>query len=157
MDRLTIDRSASTDQGTPGAATLHNVAGIELWNAHSLELPWRDNASDVSCIEDGVYLAKYVFSPKFNRKVYVLQNVPHRVACELHLGNWAGDKTRGFWSDVEGCTVFGTDTAVMAKPGYPPQIAVIHSGVAYDALVAATGGADIEVEYRWTAGNEPKE
>lgn len=150
MNRLTIDRGPSTDQGTLGDAGLHDVFGNMLWSGHSIELPWRDNAPDVSCILAGIYTAKYQYSGKFARNVYVLQNVPERTACELHIGNVAGDVMKGFRSDVEGCTVFGT--AVGSLWG---QQAVLNSEVAYDALVAATGGADIEVEYRWTQGNEP--
>lgn len=143
MDRLTIDRGSSTDQGTLGSAELNNAAGITLWQAHSIELPWRDNAPDLSCIDPGVYVAKYLWSDHFQRKVYHLQNVPGRSAVELHVGNVAGDTTKGFKSDVLGCTVFGTEVGTLYG-----QTAVLNSGVAYDALIAATGGADIEVEYR---------
>ena len=149
MDRLVIDRDPSTDQGTPGLAELYNSAGIVLWTGNSLELPWRDNAPDVSCIPSGVYLAKYLWSDKFQRKVYVLQNVPGRTACELHLGNWAGDKSKGYRSDVEGCTIFGTKLGYLTPPGLAPQLAVLASSQAYEDLTTATGGGDIEVEYRW--------
>ena len=155
VDRLTIDRGLSTDQGTLGAASLHNVAGVELWQARSLELPWRNNASDRSCIPAGVYVAKIQQSPRFGYLVYVLQNVPARANCEMHDGNYAGDISLGWKSDVEGCTVFGTDTGTLTPVGMRPQTAVLHSDVARRALIAATGGADIEVEYRWTSGNEP--
>lgn len=150
MDRLTIDRGPSTDQGTLGSAELNNAAGISSWQAHSIELPWRNNASDLSCVDAGIYVAKYLWSDTFKRNVYHLQNVPGRTAVEMHLGNVAGDTTKGYKSDVLGCTVFGTDVGTLYG-----QTAVLHSGVAYDGLVAATGGADIEVEYRWTAGNDP--
>jgi Family of unknown function (DUF5675) len=155
MLRLTIDRGASTDQGTPGNAELNNAAGIQLWTAHSLELPWRNNASDVSCVPAGVYNASVVPSGRFPYPVYQLQNVPGRSACELHDGNVAGDTSKGFKSDVEGCTIFGTDVGQLQFPGYPLQYAVLHSDVARAALMAATGGSDIEVEYRWTPGNDP--
>lgn len=149
MDRLVIEREPSTDQGTLGTAELYIPAGIAIWTGFSLELPDRGNAPNVSCIPAGIYEASVVFSPKFNRKVYLLKNVPGRVACELHVGNWAGDTSLGYRSDVEGCTVFGTDHGLLAPPGKAPQLAVEHSGVALDALMAATGEADIEVEYRW--------
>ena len=155
MLRLTIDLDASTDQGTPGAAGLHNAAGIELWSAHSLELPWRDNQPEVSCVPAAIYVATVVPSGRFGYPVYQLKAVPNRTACELHDGNWAGDVSLGYRSDVEGCTVFGTTAGQLAPPGKAPQLAVMNSDVARKALMAATGGADIEVEYRWTVGNEP--
>lgn len=149
MDRLFIERDPSTDQGTSGTAELYIPAGIATWNGFSLELPDRNNAPDISCIPVGVYKAIVKFSTKFNRKVYILQNVPGRSSCELHAGNWAGDKSLGWKSDVEGCTIFGTSTGQLAPPGMAPQLAVLHSGVALDALMLATAEADIEVEYRW--------
>lgn len=150
MDRLTIDRGPSTDQGTAGTAELNNPAGITLWTGVSGELPWRNNASNLSCIPPGIYVATYSPSALFKRNVYHLQNVPGRSAVEIHIGNWFGDTTLGFKSDVLGCTVVGTVTGRLAG-----QLAVENSETAYNALVAATGGADIEVEYRWTDGNTP--
>jgi hypothetical protein len=150
MDRLIIERDASTEQGTSGTAELYHPAGIAKWTGHSLELPDRGNQHDISCIPVGVYTAKYEFSSKFQRKVYKLQDVPGRANCELHIGNYAGDTSLGYRSDVEGCTVFGTDLGKLVPMGFRgAQLAVLHSGTAFDGLVEATGGADIEVEYSW--------
>lgn len=149
MDRLIIERDASTDQGTPGSAELYHPAGIAKWTGHSLELPDRGNQHDISRILPGVYVAKYEYSDKFKRKVYKLQNVPGRANCELHIGNYAGDTSLGYRSDVEGCTVFGTEIGTLVAMGFRgAQLAVLHSGTAFDAFVEATGGADIEVEYK---------
>lgn len=151
MDRLVISRKPSTDQGTPGTAELLNAAGIELWVGVDMELPDRGNAPDISRILAGVYVAKYYFSSLFGRNVYHLQDVPGRTSVEVHIGNFAGDKSLGWYSDVLGCTVLGTEIGklVPPHPGYTrPQTACLNSTVAYDAFVAATGGADIEVEYR---------
>ena len=155
MDRLTIERALTGDQGTPGIADLHNAAGINLWSGFSMELPWRDNAADVSCIDEGVYVAKLQHSARFGYDVYVLQNVPGRANCEIHDANWAGDVTKGYRSDLEGCTALGMEHGVMPPPGLAPQLAVMQSDVARKALIAATGGADIEVEYRWSPGTDP--
>lgn len=138
LDRLVISRNASTDQGTTGDAVFPG------WNGRSIELPDLGNVPDVSCIPAGVYVAKLVDSTLFKRKVYLLQNVPGRTACELHVGNWAGNKSLGYRSDVEGCTVFGTSVGELCG-----QTAVLNSETALNSLIAATGGADIEVEYLW--------
>ena len=150
MYRLIIEREPTSDQGTLGTAELYVPAGIMLWQASSLELPDRGNQSDISCILPGLYVAEYVFSEKFGRKIYALQGVPGREACELHIGNWAGDVSLGWKSDVEGCTIFGTEHGFLQPPGFSrPQLAVLHSEIAFDELVVATGGATIEVEYKW--------
>jgi hypothetical protein len=150
MDRLIIVRDPSTDQGTPGTAELVHPAGIEMWAGYSLELPWRDNASGISCVPPGLYMAHLRTSSKFGYDVYELENVPNRVACELHIGNWAGDVSLGFRSDVEGCTIFGTSHAQLAPPGKSPQLAVASSTTAFKAfMVAANGAPCIEVQYKW--------
>ena len=143
MDRLVIQRGQSTDQGTPGSAELLNAAGIELWKGADMELPDRGNAPEISRIPAGVYTAIYAWSNTFQRKVYHVQNVPGRSAVEIHIGNFAGDKSKGFRSDVLGCTVLGTEIGTLEG-----QTACLDSADAYKAFVAATGGADIEVEYR---------
>ena len=143
MDRLVIQRGQSTDQGTPGAAELYNAAGVALWQGADMELPDRGDAPDISRIPAGVYIASYYFSNTFQRKVYHVQNVPGRTAIEIHIGNFAGDKSKGFRSDVLGCTVLGTEIGTIEG-----QTACLDSAVAYDSFVAASAGADIEVEYR---------
>lgn len=151
MDRLIIVCDPSTDQGTPGTAELVHPAGIELWAGFSLELPWHDNAPEISCVPRGLYIAHLRPSSKFGYAVYELENVPNRVACEIHIGNWAGDVSLGWKSDVEGCTVLGLSHLPMVPPGFHmPQLAVTNSTTAFKAFMAAANGQPkIEVEYKW--------
>lgn len=53
----------------------------------SLELPWKDNQEDVSCIPPGTYLAQYRNSPS-NGDVLELQNVPLRTFVQVHSANF---------------------------------------------------------------------
>ncbi len=151
MDRLIIVRDPSTDQGTPGTAELVHPAGIELWTGFSLELPWRDNAPEISCVPVGLYIAHLRPTSKFGYALYQLDNVPNRVACEIHIGNWAGDVSLGFKSDVEGCTILGTSHAQLDPAGHRgPQLAVANSTTAFKAFMQASNGAAvIEVQYCW--------
>jgi len=156
MLRLVISRGPSTDAGTFGAATL---VGITTWD--SLELPWRDNRHRLSCIPPGVYRARLIDGasvgrPKFGM-VYELQDVPGRTGILLHRANWAGDVEKGLHSDLEGCLTIGEAVGVLtpAIHGGKPQMAIQRSGAAFDGLMAATGGADIEVEIAWSVGNDP--
>jgi hypothetical protein len=150
MARLTIERDPSTDEGTFGVATY----GSTSW--HSLELPWRDNAPNVSCIPPGVYKAIAEHSPRFGRMIYRLQAVPGRTDVELHPANFGGDRAKGYYSDLEGCLCLGESTGQLARPdGQGDQPAVERSGAALDGLFALTGGAEIEISIIWTAGAEP--
>jgi hypothetical protein len=153
MDRLVIERlrdSATEAQGILGTAELYHPAGIELWSGFSIELPWRDNVHEISCVPEGIYVAEVVFVQKFNMNLYLLKNVPNRTSCLIHVANWAGDVSKGFRSDVEGCTGLGEGHGMLTPPGHSvPQLAVTGSGPAIEAFMKAANGAPIEVEYKW--------
>lgn len=146
MKRLTILRGESTDQGTFGAGTM----GDRLWAF--LELPWRDNKPDISCVPPGVYLAQKIVSPHFGRDVYVLRDVPGRSAIEIHPANWGGDTAKGYHSDLRGCAAPGKQRGLLTPPGSPwTQQAVLQSHHALDEILEETEGEDIEVEFKWAA------
>jgi hypothetical protein len=150
MQRLTIERGASTDFGTFGVAAV----GTMTW--HSLELPWRNNRPNLSCILPGVYRAIPFDSPHFGRVVYKLIGVPGRSDAEIHPANWAGDTEKGLFADLKGCLSIGESEGDLVPPGRSvPQPAIERSEFAFDALMALTGGAEIEVAISWQPGAEP--
>lgn len=53
----------------------------------SIELPWKNNAHDISCIPAGEYIAERIVSPKRGFEVYLLYNVLNRTAVEIHPAN----------------------------------------------------------------------
>ena len=132
MKTLYIGRNQSTEQGTFGVATL----GEFTWT--SLELPWRNNAPDISCIPPGTYYAQIKPSLHFNRDVFLLQNVPGRSDVEIHGANWAGDVSKGWHSDLRGCLTLGTHRAVLPYQG-KLQDAVVNSWASVQQLVDAAG------------------
>ena len=98
-----IDRGPSTDSGTFGRLTIDGSG----FSCFTLELPWKNNQSNVSCIPEGTYECEYTMSPRFGRKFYRLNRVPNRAGILFHAGNWAGDKSKGLRTDVEGCILLG--------------------------------------------------
>lgn len=96
-----IVRSESSDHGTFGALCI----GDEILMVG--ELPWKNNQRNVSCIPMGTYLCKMMLSPKFGM-VYHIIDVPGRSHILFHVGNYVGDKGKGFKSDSDGCVVVGT-------------------------------------------------
>ena len=62
IKRAVLERTGSTDEGTFGTLTLGD--GQQLYTT---ELPWRDNATQVSCIPKGVYRCEAINSPRFGR------------------------------------------------------------------------------------------
>jgi len=103
-DRTVIlRRSVSTDQGTEGELCVPEL-GVQCY---TLELPWRDNAPNISCIPCGEYDCEIVNSPRFHR-VYHVRDVPGRSHVLIHSGNFAGDTSKGLRSDVAGCILLGS-------------------------------------------------
>lgn len=100
-ETVTLVREPSQDYGTFGIMTLPDGTRF-----HTLELPWRDNAPQRSCIPGGTYPAAIKNSPRFGT-VYRVNNVPNRSEILIHAGNTAGDKAMGMKADVLGCILLG--------------------------------------------------
>lgn len=91
-----IRRPASSDQGTFGTLAFGNQL------VHTVELPWRDNRTQRSCIPPGAYRCAVVKSPRFGR-VYGVSNVPGRSHVLIHSANLAGDVDLGWTTQLHGC------------------------------------------------------
>ena len=100
MKTVTLTRLSSSDMGTEGVLKFDN---FEL---KTLELPWRENKKQVSCIPKCEYICELTQSPKFGQ-VYTVKDVAGRGNILIHSGNFAGDKSKGYKSDVEGCILLG--------------------------------------------------
>ncbi len=100
---LSVTRLISTSLGTFGLATTE-FCKVKL-QLHTLELPWRKNRQNISCILPG----NYDCSRNVQRKIPVwnVRNVPGRSAIQIHPFNHAGDKALGFESESEGCITLG--------------------------------------------------
>lgn len=58
--------------------------------AVTLELPWKDNQHDVSCIPVGTYTVKRVITPKHGECFEIL-SVPGRTGILFHIANTFND------------------------------------------------------------------
>lgn len=99
--RVTIKRFDSSDHGTFGVLS---VLGFSWFTG---ELPNRDNASNISCIPEGVYFGKWTYSPRFKRMMYLLETIPNRGGIRIHAANLMGDDTKGFKRQLNGCIALG--------------------------------------------------
>ena len=100
IKEIPLYRITTGDQGTRGLLIDRG------FKCCTLELPWRNNKRNYSCIPDGIYDCKYVLSGKFGW-CYHIQNVPNRNGILIHSGNLAGDRTKGFRTDSYGCILPG--------------------------------------------------
>ncbi|MGQ7944177.1 DUF5675 family protein [Flavobacterium sp. WC2509] len=61
---------------------------------YTIELPWLDNAKQISCIPEGKYLLRRRYSPKFQWHVEVA-DVANRSSILLHPANNAQKELKG--------------------------------------------------------------
>ena len=94
--QVTLTRAPSTPQGTFGIWSIDGVPACV-----TCELPWENNAPDVSCIPAGTYHCVRHVSPKFPLgNTWEVTNVPGRSGILVHNANDT--------ADLEGCIAVGS-------------------------------------------------
>lgn len=134
-----LRRQPSTDQGTFGALSF----GTQV--LHTLELPWRDNRRQRSCIPPGSYACSLVRSPRFGR-VYGLVDVPGRSHVLIHAANLAGDVELGWSTQLHGCIAPCSRMGAMRNAAGRMQSAGLVSAPALAQLMAWAGGQPFTLE-----------
>ena len=117
MDTVILTRLVEDDQGTEGILCFGDTS------CYTFELPWKDNCRNISCIPAGTYTLVRRRSPKFGN-VYLVQNVPDRSSILIHAGNFAGDESKGYRSDTDGCILLGSEFGIIHK-----QKAILYSKI----------------------------
>lgn len=92
----------------------------------TLERPWKNNQSDISCIPKGEYLAKLNTGSHFHYPVWQLQDVPGRTAIEIHPANIV--------RELLGCIALGLSLHHFSKP----DEAIEESKAAFDDFMELT-------------------
>jgi hypothetical protein len=95
---MLLQRIGASTRATFGVLILD---GIPF--ALTLERPWLNNQTGISCIPPGVYVCKRVQSPKFGN-TFEVTNVPGRTHILFHKGN--------ITDDTHGCIIVGEEFAV---------------------------------------------
>jgi hypothetical protein len=126
-------RYKQTDQGTRG------ILFTQDYFCHTLELPWRDNKRNISCIPTGIYYTTTRISPTFGR-VYHLQDVPNRTYIYIHSGNLAGDTSKGYLSHVNGCILLGKNIGTLHN-----QQAILNSRTAIREFTTKLNWQDFQL------------
>lgn len=101
MNRVVLSRFETGDQGTFGKVFAPNLS------LFSGELPDRDNKPNISCIPAKAYSCRWTYSPRFQRFMYLVEDVPERTGVREHSANLMGDKALGFKAQLNGCIAFG--------------------------------------------------
>lgn len=149
----------SRDQGTFGVLSVHQglpqpmtIADLQmtdppirlpsektkLFECHTVERPWANNAPNISCIPEGDYTLVPRWFYRGGYMTWEVTNVPNRSLILFHKGNLA--------IHVEGCIALGTIRGALGR-----QWAVLHSGKAFKSfieLVKPLGGISIGLTIR---------
>ena len=75
----------------------------------TLELPWKNNTTQISCIPDGEYEVEKTYSPSFRKNLWLIKNVPHRSGIRIHSANYV--------SELLGCIAPGLSRYDLNKDG----------------------------------------
>ena len=124
--KILIERSY-TPYGTLGRLT---AGGLSLW---TIELPWRGNERNESCIPPGVYTTIKHDSPNHGSTLW-LQEVPERSEILIHAANYP--------SQLDGCIAPGLRPGITSD-----ELAVWDSRAALDKLLDAVED-EVTVEIR---------
>lgn len=93
-------------------ATIQRIEGLNVtkgvfrsgtFTCDTLELPWKDNQHNISCIPAGTYVCSVSHMGTMNIDAYLLAGVPNRGGIFIHPGNYAFGKQ----VDTEGCILIG--------------------------------------------------
>lgn len=105
---LKVHRTEQNAQATWGVAEVWH-GPICVFRCHTIELPWRDNESMVSCIPAGRYPMAFTMSNRFKKKLWEVKNVKGRAGIRIHSANKA--------SELQGCIALGMTRVDVDRDG----------------------------------------
>ena len=104
---ITIERNDYGDKQTLGCLSVLFDGSI-VHTCHTLELPWKNNAFQVSCIPEGTYQVEKRYSTKFKNHFHITE-VKNRSFILIHSGN--------YYTVILGCVLVGKGLADINKDG----------------------------------------
>lgn len=107
--RCIIERIQDNGKQTKGRLLLYNQAGYLLFTCDTLELSWKDNKQQISCIPTGTYKVVTTYSNKYKKEMYEILAVPKRAGVRIHSGN--------YYTDIQGCVLVGKGFADINEDG----------------------------------------
>lgn len=102
---IVLQRLETSDEGTFGRIDLADGGSFSTF--FTGELPWRDNAPNISSIPPGLYRCLWTFSNRFHRPVYLINSVEKRTGVRIHPANLMGSTDKGFKAQLNGCIALG--------------------------------------------------
>jgi len=132
MKTITLTRLSDDGKQTLGTLTLIKDNG-QPYVCKTLELPWKNNQSQISCIPAGSYTCSYTKSARMSSEkghpvyTYEVLNVPNRAGIRIHAAN--------YFSQLLGCVALGDANADINGDGQPDVIHSVATVAAFELLM----------------------
>ena len=127
MKEVTVIRVPSDEHQTLGILKVKDSDFM----AKTLELAWKNNENNVSCIPIGTYICKYTRSKRISEATgkdyftYEITNVPNRGGVRIHSAN--------YFHQLRGCIALGDKDKSLDMDG-DGSIDIAHSGATIKAF-----------------------
>lgn len=107
MKHLVLVRYKDTGKETVGVLRLYD-GNHEVTKFSTVELPWRENRRNISCIPTGTYnvLPRHTIDRGHH---FILEGIRNRSGVLIHAGN--------FYTEIRGCILVGLNHADINKDG----------------------------------------
>lgn len=103
MRKVKVTRDTMNEKVTLGICTVVDQDNNVMFTSESLELPWKDNERNISCVPEGIYPLKLEYSGHFKKDLWELYEVPNRSECKFHVANYV--------RQLNGCIALGQNRA----------------------------------------------
>lgn len=96
--KAVIERYEHGKKQTLGNLFVQDECDEVVYDCETLELPWKDNQRNISCIPEGAYQVEKRYSKKFGWHFHIT-DVDGRKWILIHSGN--------FYTQIRGCVLVG--------------------------------------------------
>lgn len=98
--QVKVTRLQQDETQSLGVLTIFDPLSNEIvFTCKTLELPDKNNASNISCIPLGVYDCEMTYSNAFKKPLYLIKDVPNRAGVRIHSANYV--------TQLRGCIALG--------------------------------------------------
>lgn len=124
--KLIIERYSHGEHQTIGKLFGVSEVGHIIFECDTLELPWKENKTNISCIPTGIYQVKKRYSKKYKNHLHITE-VGGRSHILIHSGNYN--------TDTLGCVLVG-------KLGYVNKDDIVDVGSSKKTLKSLINSID---------------
>ena len=86
---ITVKHIRLEDDGMQTLGQWFVFDGLDkIFECKILELPYKDNKRNISCIPKGTYKVEKTYSPSFKKSLYLVKDVSNRSGIRIHVANF---------------------------------------------------------------------